>query len=122
MQIWKSNYTGSQLLSIRIRPIDTTLIPLTCSIHYGISDTWLAGTLTASVTDFDSNDFLNLSASLYQKENIVAGYEVYQVSGSNLKHNLLYRGNIEFLNESTINRTSEPFISYTGSSTEYIIY
>lgn len=122
MTKWIPNTTGSQLMRLRVRPYDEALLPLTCSIFYGVGDTWATGSISCSVVDYDSNDFLNLSASLYEPNNTSVIIEVYQVSASNEQYKKLYQGNIQFLDESVTTRTSEPFTSYTGSKTEYIIF
>lgn len=122
MTKWIPNTTGSQLMRVRIRPLDESVLPLTCSISYGVGDTWVTGTMSCSVATYDSNDFLNVSASLLQPNNTSVRVEVYQVSGSNNQYKKLYQGNISFLSESVNTRTSEPFTSYTSSVTEYIIF
>jgi hypothetical protein len=122
MIYWQPNTTGSQSIKIRIRTVDASALPLTCSIVYGIGDTWATGSMTSSVTEYDTNDFLNLSASLSQPENTVATVEIYQVSASVQQHRKIYQGLITFLSESVNTHTAEPFISYTGSKTEYITY
>ena len=113
-------YTGSQLLQMRIKPIDGAL-PLSCSLEIGW-DTWINQTVSCSVSEYDYNDFLNISASIYGTYNTNARMEVYQVSASNLRYRKLYQGNLLFTTESVTVRDSEPFISYTGSVTEYIIF
>jgi hypothetical protein len=48
--------------------------------------------------------------------------EVFQVSASNTEFLKIYQGELLATTASSTVRTSEPFMSYTGSTTEYIIY
>ena len=121
MHVLQPFYTGSQLLKMRIKPIDGAL-PLSCSLEIGYAESWITETVSCSVSEYDYNDFLNISASIYSEYNTNATMEVYQISGSNLTYRKLYQGALLFTTESTTVRDSEPFVSYTGSTTQYIIY
>lgn len=121
MTILQPNYSGSQLMRFRTKPIDGG-IPLTCSLVVGSAETWVAQTVTCSVAEYDYNDFLNISASINAPYNSNYTIEVFQVSASNNTYRKLYQGGILFTTQSTTVIDSEPFVSYTGSKTEYIIY
>jgi hypothetical protein len=121
MLIIQPNTTGSQLLKLKVRET-SSLGPITCSISYGSSDRWTYGNTTCSVAEFDSNDFLNLSTSIDIPYDEVYSFQIYQVSSSNLQYKELFRGELMATTESVTVRKSEPFVSYTGSSTNYIIF
>lgn len=122
MTILKAEYTESQLIKLRVRDIDFN-IPLTASIlQLGWGETWANETISCSVAEYDNNDFLCLSASIYGSESTTARMQVFQVSGSVADYVLLYQGNLRFTNDKPTVLDSKPFYSYPDTKTEYIIY
>jgi hypothetical protein len=74
---------------------------------------------------YDSNDFLNVTASLYMTASYLYNLTLYQMSGSGTSSvvcNELYRGEMQATTQSALVNNSDPFFSYTGSATEFIIF
>jgi hypothetical protein len=74
---------------------------------------------------YDSNDFLNVTASLYMTASFLYNLTLYQMSGSgtsSIACNELYRGEMQATTQSALVNNSDPFYSYTGSATEFIIF
>lgn len=122
MTTWLPDITSSQFMKIRVRPLYREALPLSCSILYSSEDRWTSGSVTASVAHYESNGFLNLSASISIPYGEFYTVEVFQTSGSNTTYNKLYQGEIYATTQSAILTTSEPFESYTSQSTEYILF
>jgi hypothetical protein len=75
-------------------------------------------TVTAS---YDSNDFLNVTASLYASASNFYKFTLVQMSGS-VECNELYRGELYPTTASAYVLDSEPFSSYTTASNTFIIF
>lgn len=76
---------------------------------------------TIVTASYDSNDFLNVTASLYASASNFYKFTLVQMSGS-VECNQLYRGELYPTTASAYVLDSEPFSSYTTASNEFIIY
>jgi hypothetical protein len=76
---------------------------------------------TIVTASYDSNDFLQVTASLYASASNFYKFTLVQMSGS-IECNELYRGELYPTTASSTVLDSEPFESYTTASNTFIIY
>jgi hypothetical protein len=76
---------------------------------------------TIVTASYDSNDFLNVTASLYASASNFYKFTLVQLSGS-VECNELYRGELYPTTASAYVLDSEPFSSYTTASNSFIIF
>jgi len=76
---------------------------------------------TIVTASYDSNDFLNVTASLYASASNFYKFTLVQMSGS-VECNELYRGELYPTTASAYVLDSEPFSSYTTASNTFIIF
>jgi hypothetical protein len=76
---------------------------------------------TIVTASYDSNDFLNVTASLYASASNFYKFTLIQMSGS-VECNELYRGELFPTTASAYVLDSEPFSSYTTASNTFIIF
>jgi hypothetical protein len=76
---------------------------------------------TIVTASYDSNDFLNVTASLYASASNFYKFTLVQMSGS-VECNELYRGELFPTTASAYVLDSEPFSSYTTASNTFIIF
>ena len=113
--------TGSiQSFKIRTRP-SASNSPFTVSLFLTDEETNVTQSITPISASYDSSDFLVVSASLYLTSSHFYKLQVLQFSGST-ECAELYRGEIYATTQSATLLNSEPLLSYTDSSNDYIIY
>ena len=119
MNIVTPNATGSVKFSVRTRPTQS-YSPFRVKMYWQNEENNVTGSeiVTAS---YNSNDFLNITASFYGSGSNFYAINIYQLSGSS-SINELYRGELLPTTESPTVRNSDPFYSWTGSNDTYIIY
>lgn len=76
---------------------------------------------TIVTASYDSNDFLQVTASLYASASNFYKFTLVQMSGS-VECNELYRGELYPTTASAYVLDSEPFSSYTTASNTFIIF
>ena len=76
---------------------------------------------TIVTASYDSNDFLQVTASLYASASNFYKFTLVQMSGS-VECNELYRGELFPTTASAYVLDSEPFSSYTTASNSFIIF
>jgi hypothetical protein len=76
---------------------------------------------TIVTASYDSNDFLQVTASLYASSSNFYKFTLVQLSGS-VECNELYRGELYPTTASAYVLDSEPFTSYTTASNTFIIF
>jgi hypothetical protein len=112
--------TGSVKFQVRTRPTQS-VSPFKVVINLTNEET-RSGSIISNVTaSYDSNDFLNVTASMYLSGSNFYTIHIYQLSGS-VQCNELYRGELYPTTESPTVINSEPFYSWTGSDDNYIIF
>jgi hypothetical protein len=114
--------TSPFYLTVRTQPTEsygTFAIQLNLRDQETLSETIITN-VTAS---YDSNDFLNVTASVSGglRANEFIAFRMFQLSGSSAC-NELYRGEILPTTMSATVHNSEPLFSYTGANDEFIIY
>ena len=119
MNIVTPDTTGSINFSIRPRPT-ASYSPFRVKIEWQNEETYASGSQIVTAS-YDSNGFLNVTASLYLSASNFYTIHLFQMSGSTQCQEL-YRGELYATTDSPYVLTSEPFISYTSASTDYIIY
>ena len=114
--------TGSvQYLRVRTMPPVSSISPFKVRLAITDKDTNEAISITNVTASYDQYDFLNVTASLNLTENHFYAIEIVQLSSS-LDCSVLYRGELLPTTQSATIRNSDPFLSYTDNSNEYIIY
>lgn len=114
--------TGSvQYLRVRTMPSASSVTPFKVRLALTDQETNKDISITNVTASYDQYDFLNISASLNLSASHFYAMEVIQLSGST-DCTVLYRGQLLPTSQSATVRNSEPFLSYTGSNNEYIIY
>ena len=111
--------TSSIWFSTRTRP-SQSFSPLAVTMLWTNADSYQSGSIVVTAS-YDSNDFLNVTASLYMTASYLYNLTLYQMSGSTYC-NELYRGEMQATTQSALVNNSEPFYSYTGANPEYIIF
>jgi len=120
MNIVTPNDTGSIQFAIRTRPT-ASCSPFNIRINWTNEESNVTGSMTNVTASYNSNDFLNVTASFYGSGSNFYTIHIFQLSGST-EINELYRGELYATTESPVLRNSEPFYSWTGSNDTYIIY
>ena len=124
MIIISSPSTSSIWFSTRTRPTQS-YDPLIVKMDWTNADSYQSGSLFVTAS-YDSNDFLNVTASLYLTASYLYNLVLYQMSGSTtasaVQCNELYRGELQATTQSALVNNSVPFYSYTGSRQDYIIF
>jgi hypothetical protein len=89
------------------------------------ADSYQSGSMFVTAS-YNSNDFLNVTSSLYLTSSYLYSFVLYQMSGSTtasaVQCNELYRGELQATTQSALVNNSVPFYSYTGSKQDYIIF
>lgn len=110
--------------STRTRPTQS-YDPLIVKMDWTNADSYQSGSLFVTAS-YNSNDFLNVTASLYLTASYLYSFVLYQMSGSTtasaVQCNELYRGELQATTQSALVNNSVPFYSYTGSRQDYIIF
>jgi len=116
--------TSSISFSTRTRPTQS-YSPFLVRMDWVNADSYQSGSLYVTAS-YDSNDFLNVTASLYMTASYLYNLTLFQLSGSSTASavdcNELYRGEMQATTQSALINNSQPFYSYTGSKQDYIIY
>ena len=120
MTIITPNTTGSVSFLVYPRPT-ASYDPFSVVIHLDDAETYVNTTYTDVTASINSNDFLSITASLNLSGSNFYTMKIVQMSGST-ECNELYRGVIYATTESATVRNSEPYMSYTGSTQDYIIF
>ena len=115
------NTSSVQYLRVRTMPTASSVTPFKVRLALTDIDTNKDLSITNVTASYDSFDFLNISASLNLSGSHFYTMEVIQLSGST-DCTVLYRGELFPTSQSATVRNSEPFLSYTGSNNEYIVY
>lgn len=111
--------TSSISFSTRTRPTQS-YSPFVVKMYWTNADSYQSGSMLVTAS-YDTNDFLNVTASLYMTASYLYNLTLYQMSGS-VECNELYRGEMQATTQSALINNSEPFFSYTGSRQDYIIF
>ena len=111
--------TGSIRFAVRTRPT-SSYASFVVRMNFTNEETNVTGSTTVTAS-YNSNDFLNVTASLYASASNFYSFNLIQMSGS-VECNELYRGELFPTTQSAIIRNSEPLYSYTGSNDQYIIF
>jgi len=119
MNIVTPDITGSIYFSVRTRPT-ASYSTFRVKMNWTNEETNATGSQIVSAS-YNSNDFLNVTASLYASASQFYKFQLIQLSGS-IECNELYRGELLPTTESATIRNSEPYFSYTGSNDVYILY
>ena len=115
--------TSSIYFSALTRPTQS-YNPFVVRMDWVNADSLKSGNMIVTAS-YDSNDFLNVTASLYMTASYLYNLTLYQMSGSGTSSvvcNELYRGEMQATTQSALVNNSDPFFSYTGSATEFIIF
>jgi len=115
------NTSSVQFLRVRTMPTASSVTPLKVRLKVTDKETNKELSFTNVTASYDSFDFMNISASLNLSASHFYDMEVIQLSGST-DCSVIYRGELLPTTQSAIVRNSEPFLSYTGSNNEYILY
>jgi hypothetical protein len=119
MNIVTPDTSGSIYFSVKTRPT-ASYSTFRVRMNWTNEETNASGS-TIVTASYNSNDFLNVTASLYASESQFYKLQLIQLSGS-IECNELYRGEILGTTQSATIRDSEPYYSYTGSNDVYILY
>ena len=111
--------TGSIKFAVRTRPTQS-YSPFAVKMRFTNEESNVTGS-TIVTASYDSNDFLNVTASLYASASNFYKFTLVQLSGS-VECNELYRGEFLPTTSSATIVNSKPLFSYTGSNNDYIIY
>lgn len=124
MIIITSTSTSSIWFSTRTRPTQS-YNPLIVRMDWVNADSYQSGSMFVTAS-YDSNDFLNVTASLFLTSSYLYNMTLFQMSGSTtasaVECNELYRGEMQATTQSALVNNSDPFYSYTGSRQDYIIF
>jgi hypothetical protein len=115
--------TSSISFSIRTRP-SASYTPFATTMYWQNADTQVTGSVVLTAS-YDSNDFLNVTASLYVTNSYFYNFQIFQMSSSGTSSvacNELYRGELYGTTMNPLINNSVPFSSYTGTNNEYIIF
>ena len=119
MNIVTPDTSGSIFFSVRTRPT-ASYNPFRVRMNWTNEETNATGSQIVTAS-YNSNDFLNVTASLYASSSQFYKFQLIQLSGS-IECNEIYRGELLPTTQSATIRDSEPFFSYTGSNDVYILY
>jgi len=121
MNIVTPNPPGQIRFQVKTRPTQD-FTPLKVRMYFTNEESYVTGS-TIVTASYDTNDFLNVTASLYTSASNFFSFQLYQLSGSNnVDCTELYRGELYPTTQSAYTTDSDPFYSYTGSNNDYIIY
>ena len=124
MIIISSPSTSSIWFSTRTRPTQS-YSPFIVKMDWTNADSYQSGSLFVTAS-YNSNEFLDVTASLYLTASYLYNLVLYQMSGSTtasaVQCNELYRGELQATTQSALVNNSVPFYSYTGSRQDYIIF
>ena len=99
--------------------------PFIVKMDWTNADSYQSGSMFVTAS-YNSNDFLNVTSSLYLTSSYLYSFVLYQMSGSTtasaVQCNELYRGELQATTQSALVNNSVPFYSYTGSKQDYIIF
>ena len=119
MNIVTPDTSGSIYFSVRTRPT-ASYSSFTVKMNWTNEESNVTGN-TIVTASYDSNDFLNVTASLYASASNFYKFALVQMSGS-VECNELYRGELYPTTASAYVLNSEPFSSYTTASNTFIIF
>ena len=105
--------------AVRTRPTQS-YSPFVVKMKFTNEESNVTGSTTVTAS-YDSNDFLNVTASLYASASNFYKFTLIQMSGS-VECNELYRGELYPTTSSAYVLDSEPFSSYTTASNTFIIF
>jgi len=105
--------------TVRTRPTQS-YSPFRVKMNWTNEESNVTGSTTVTAS-YDSNDFLNVTASLYASASNFYKFTLVQMSGS-VECNELYRGELYPTTASAYVLDSEPFSSYTTASNTFIIF
>jgi hypothetical protein len=105
--------------AVRTRPTQS-YSPFAVKMNWTNEESNVTGS-TIVTASYDSNDFLNVTASLYASASNFYKFTLVQLSGS-VECNELYRGELYPTTASAYVLDSEPFSSYTTASNSFIIF
>lgn len=121
MNIVTPNPPGQIRFQVKTRPTQSFSL-FKVRMYWTNQESYQTGS-TIVTASYDSNDFLNVTASLFTSASNFFSFQLYQLSGSgNVDCTELYRGELYPTSQSAYEINSEPFFSYTGSNNEYIIF
>lgn len=121
MNIVTPNPPGQIKFQVKTRPTQD-FTPLAVRMYWTNQESYQTGS-TIVTASYNTNDFLNVTASLYTSASNFFSFTLYQLSGSgNVDCTELYRGELYPTSQSAYQIDSVPFFSYTGSNNEYIIF
>jgi hypothetical protein len=119
MNIVTPDTSGSIFFSVVTRPTQS-YASFNVIMHWTNEETNASGSIPVTAS-YDSNNFLNVTASLYATASQFYSFQLIQLSGS-IECNELYRGELYPTIQPATLRDSDPFFSYTGSNNVYILY
>ena len=119
MNIVTPDTSGSISFSVRTRPTQS-YATFAVRMNWTNEETNATGSQIVTAS-YNSNDFLNVTASLYASSSQFYKFQLIQLSSS-IECNELYRGELLPTTQSATLRDSDPFFSYTGSNDVYILY
>ena len=111
--------TSTVKFDVRTRPT-SSYNPFVVKMNWTNEESNITGS-TIVTASYDSNDFLNVTASLYASASNFYKFTLVQMSGS-VECNELYRGELFPTTASAYVLDSEPFSSYTTASNTFIIF
>jgi len=111
--------TSQVRFSVRTRPT-SSYATFAVKMNFTNEESNITGS-TIVTASYDSNNFLNVPASLYASASNFYKFTLVQLSGS-VECNELYRGELLPTTASAYVLDSKPFSSYTTASNEFIIY
>lgn len=111
--------TGTVKFDVRTRPT-SSYNTFVVKMNWTNEESNVTGS-TIVTASYDSNDFLNVTASLYASASNFYKFTLVQMSGS-VECNELYRGELFPTTASAYVLDSEPFSSYTTASNTFIIF
>lgn len=121
MNIVTPNPPGQIKFQVKTRPTQS-FVPFKVKMIWTNEETNVTGS-TVVTASYNTNDFLNVTASLYTSASNFYQFRLIQLSGSNdVECTELYRGELYPTNQSPYLIDSEPLYSYTGSNNDFIIY
>ena len=110
---------SSPLFKIRTAP-SASYSSSRCKLELVNEDTNIRTNITNVTASYDFNGYLNVRASASIAYDTIHSIKIFQTTGS--ISSSLYLGEIMRTTASADIITAEPFTSYTGSLTEYIIF
>ncbi len=111
--------TGSIRFAVRTRPT-SSYATFVVKMNFVNEENNKTGSVITTAS-YNSNDFLNVTASLYASASNFYSFQLIQMSGS-VECNELYRGEFLPTTQSATIVNSQPLFSYTGSDDTFIIY